>query len=157
MDDLLKEPRLMVRPMREVDLNEVIKNEQTAYSHPWSLGIFHDCLHTAGYYCLVASLNEQIIGHAVLTIAVGEAHLLNICVAPAWQSRGLGRILLKRLFRISREKSADTLFLEVRVGNRVATLLYESEGFNEIGQRRGYYPVEGNQREDAVIYAKPLV
>jgi ribosomal-protein-alanine N-acetyltransferase len=156
MDDLVKQPRLMVRRMREVDLNGVLNNEQAAYTHPWSQGIFHDCLHTSGYHCLVALLNGQIIGHAILTIAVGEAHLLNICVAPNWQSRGLGRILLKRIFRLSREKSADTLFLEVRAGNHVAALLYESEGFSEIGQRRGYYPAEDGQREDAVIYAKPL-
>jgi ribosomal-protein-alanine N-acetyltransferase len=33
--------------------------------------------------------------------------------------------------------------------------LYESEGFGEIGRRRGYYPATKG-REDAIVYAKAL-
>ena len=96
------------------------------------------------------------VGHGVLSVAVGEAHILNVCVHPDWQGRGFGRRILERMLRLAREHEADTAFLEVRVSNTVAQRLYESAGFNEIGLRRGYYPSD-NGREDAVVYAKALL
>lgn len=154
MSAVLQEPMPFIRPMRVDDLSSVIVVEHNAYTHPWSEGILHDCLRV-GYSCWVCELGSDIVGHAVMSIAVGEAHLLNICVAPAHQGRGLGRRLLKRVLRIARERDADTMFLEVRASNEGARWLYESEGFGEIGQRRGYYPTLTG-REDAIVYAKAL-
>ena len=91
-----------------------------------------------------------------MSAAVGECHLLNLCVHPDWQGRGLGRRLLLRLFAIGKANNADTAFLEVRASNRRAIALYESEGFCEIGLRRGYYPA-GDKREDAIVMARPLL
>jgi ribosomal-protein-alanine N-acetyltransferase len=156
MSAVLQEPQVHIRDMREGDLESVFLNEQAAYTHPWSMAILRDCLRV-GYHCLIAHDTREVIGHAVMSVAVGEAHLLNLCVAPAAQGRGLGRRLLRRVLRLAREHEADTVFLEVRASNQAARGLYESEGFCEIGQRRGYYPHETHGREDAVVYAKPLL
>ena len=129
--------------------------ERRSYPYPWTRLIFSDCLH-AGYSCWVCERQGIIQGYGIISIAAGEAHLLNICVGPEWQGRGLGRRLLRRMFRLAGERNADTLFLEVRESNRTARQLYESEGFVEIGQRRGYYPRD-HGREDALVYAKPLI
>jgi ribosomal-protein-alanine N-acetyltransferase len=114
-----------------------------------------DCLRV-GYSCWVCELGNDLVGHAVMSIAVGEAHLLNICVGPGWQGRGLGRRLLRRMLRIARERDADTMFLEVRVSNDAAQGLYEAEGFAEVGRRRDYYPARYG-REDAIVYAKAIL
>lgn len=156
MSAVIQEPGLVIRGMREEDLDKVFENEQAAYTHPWTRGILRDCLRV-GYHCQVVELSGVLLGHAVLSAAVGEAHLLNISVAPSQQNRGIGRRLLKRMVRLAGERGADTLFLEVRTGNTAAQYLYQSEGFCEVGRRRGYYPHEEHGREDAVIYAKPLV
>jgi [ribosomal protein S18]-alanine N-acetyltransferase len=158
----------VLRPMREADLPVVLEVEIAAYPYPWTEGIFRDCLRV-GYHCLVAEpppLEEEeggpvsgvshLAGHAVMSAAVGECHLLNLCVHPDWQGRGLGRRLLLHLYAIGRASNADTAFLEVRVGNRSAIALYESEGFCQIGLRRGYYPA-GERREDAIVMARPLL
>ena len=144
-----------IRPMRSADLVTVIAVEESAYTHPWSQGILRDCLRV-GYSCWVCELGGEIVGHVVMSVAVGEAHLLNICVAPEWQGRGVGRRLLRRMLRIAGECEADTMFLEVRASNGCARALYESEGFGEIGRRRGYYPTL-HAREDAIVYAKALL
>jgi ribosomal-protein-alanine N-acetyltransferase len=153
--------------MYEADLPAVLTVENAAYSYPWTEGIFRDCLRV-GYHCLVAEPvagnvpglapgdPRPLVGHAVMSAAVGECHLLNLCVHPDWQSRGLGRRILLRLFSIGRANNADTAFLEVRASNRRAIALYESEGFCEVGLRRGYYPA-GDRREDAVVMARPLL
>ncbi len=156
MSAVMQEPGLHLRPMREGDLAAVFANERAAYSHPWSMGILRDCLRV-GYHCVVAERQGELVGHAVLSTGAGEAHLLNLCVAPQCQGNGIGRRLLRRMLRLAREQEADTVYLEVRASNLAARTLYESEGFCEVGQRRGYYPHHEQEREDAVIYAKPLL
>jgi ribosomal-protein-alanine N-acetyltransferase len=155
MSALLKEAFLRFRLMAEGDLAAVLDVERAAYPIPWTEGNFRDCLR-AGYCCWVLEMESRIVGHGVLSVAVGEAHLLNLCIHPQWQGRGLGRRLLERMLRLAREHGADTAFLEVRASNQVAQRLYESAGFNEIGQRRGYYP-DRSGREDAIVYAKALL
>jgi len=152
---ILNQPHLRMRPMIQSDVDDVLVVERLAYPYPWTEGILRDCLR-AGYCCWVLEVDGDVVGYGVLSVAVGEAHLLNVCVHPAWQGRGLGRHILHRLLRLAREHGADTAFLEVRVSNVAARHLYESEGFNEIGQRRGYYPSHGG-REDALVFAKALL
>lgn len=156
MSAVLRENRLVIRPMTTDDLHAVFENEQAAYTHPWTLGILRDCLRV-GYQCQVVEQQDRLVGHAVLSAAAGEAHLLNISVAPAHQQRGIGRRLLKRMLRLASDQGADTVFLEVRISNTSAQYLYQSEGFCEVGRRNAYYPHDKFGREDAVVYAKPLV
>ena len=156
MSAVLQDPSLSIRPMSKDDLASVIVVENSAYSHPWSEGILLDCLRV-GYSCWVCELDEDIVGHAVMSVAVGEAHLLNICISPEWQGVGVGRRLLRRMLRIASGRQADTMFLEVRASNVGARGLYESEGFGEIGRRVAYYPATGGGREDALVYAKAII
>ena len=114
------------------DLDSVMSIEHLAYPFPWSQAIFQDCI-KAGYHCWVAELDNAIIGYAVFINAVQECHLLNLCVNPKLQGRGLGRKLLSNVLDNAKEYNATCVFLEVRPSNRHAIELYESEGFNEVG------------------------
>ena len=156
MSAILQEPVPHIRPMTGEDLSDVLAVETSAYSHPWTEGILRDCMRV-GYSCWVCELDGEIVGHAVMSVAVGEAHLLNLCVSPGCQGMGVGRRLLQRAVRIAAEREADTMFLEVRESNVAACGLYESEGFGEIGRRRDYYPKDGGGREDALVYAKAII
>lgn len=148
-------PGLTFRPMADLDLTAVMAVEEMSYSHPWTLDIFRDCLR-AGYHCWVLQVGERLVGHGVMSIAVGECQILNLCVHPDWQGRQLGRRLLRRLLAIARQLQADTAFLEVRRSNHAAIHVYLAEGFCETGLRRNYYP-KGQGREDAILMAKPLL
>lgn len=140
-----------MRPMRLGDVPDVYGIECEAYRFPWSLGIFRDCLRI-GYGCWVLEAEDEIRGYAVLSAAAGEAHVLNICVAPGYQRRGYGRALLRHLIGLAREYGASQLFLEVRPSNVPAILLYQEEGFTQVGRRTGYYPnAHDEPREDALI------
>ena len=123
MSAVLQDPTPFIRPMSVDDLSSVVVVEASAYTHPWSEGILRDCLRV-GYSCWVCELGEDIVGHAVMSVAVGEAHLLNLCVSPEWQGIGVGRRMLKRVLRIAGERQADTMFLEVRASNTGARGLY---------------------------------
>ena len=142
------------RPMSANDINAVMQVEVKVYPYPWTKGILSDCLRV-GYDCWVATENEKIIGHAVLSVAAGESHLLNLAVDQLYQGQGIGRKLLAHLMDIARVKSADMILLEVRPSNKAAIHIYESTGFNEIGCRKAYYPAPKG-KEDALLFACQL-
>lgn len=148
-------PAPVLRPMRSEDLDTVLGIELRAYPFPWTRGIFEDCLR-AGYPAWVLVDGDTTLGYAVLSVAAGEAHVLNICVDPEAQGRGHGRRLLHALLHLARGRGAQRLFLEVRPSNRGAIALYHAEGFNEIGRRPRYYPANGG-REDAIVMAMELL
>jgi ribosomal-protein-alanine N-acetyltransferase len=143
-----------LRPMLESDLPLVMASERAAYDFPWTEGIIADCLRV-GYHCCVAEKNGAVVGHGIMSVGAGECHVLNICVHPQWQGQGIGRHLLRALLSHARGRNADTAFLEVRISNALAYQLYASEGFCEVGTRRGYYPAREG-REDAVVLARSL-
>ena len=140
--------------MQIEDLPAVIEIERQSYPYPWTQTIFSDCLH-AGYSCWVCMRSGIIEGYGVITVAAGESHLLNICVRPESRRQELGVRMLRHLVDIARCHDADVIFLEVRPSNKAAKILYENEGFNELGRRRDYYPTDA-RREDALIFARTL-
>ena len=140
-----------IREMRQVDLPRVAAIEREAYEFPWSPGIFRDCL-LAGYTSLVAEECSDLAGYAIMSVAAGEAHLLNLCVALNVRRHGHGSRLLEYVLTRALTVGADRLYLEVRPSNAAALALYSAKGFEQIGVRRGYYrAVTGS--EDAVVLA----
>lgn len=140
-----------ILPMSFGDVPAVVRNERLSYSHPWTDGIFRDCLQS-GNDCWLIKRQQKVLGHAIWSVAAGESHLLNVCVAPDYQGEGYGRILVEHMMKGARAKGAERVILEVRPSNRKAIALYDSMGFRKIGVRTGYYPAtEG--REDALVFA----
>ena len=154
MDAILKEPPLHMRPMQDNDIDEVMAVELLAYEFPWTKGNMQDCL-KSGYSCWIYLQERCVIGYAIMSVAVGEANILNLCIHPDMQGHGLGRKLLEQMLMLARQQQADTAFLELRASNRVASGLYDAVGFNEMGVRRNYYPAKKG-REDAILMAKVL-
>jgi ribosomal-protein-alanine N-acetyltransferase len=152
----LREPGISrFRRMLYNDLREVLTIERRSYEYAWTEGIFRDCIR-AGHHCRVLEIPHGFIqSYGVLSAAAGEAHLLNLCVRPELQGRGLARRMLDHLLDLARTVAVQTVFLEVRPSNVRAIRLYDSAGFHEIGCRPGYYPaVRG--REDALVLAREL-
>ena len=152
-DSVERKDLMRLRKMTVSDLPDVLAIERKNYQFPWEEDIFLDCF-KAGYSCWVCEEMDKILGYSLLSMAVGEAHILNISVDPGEQNQGIGRKMLENLITVSKGR-AETIFLEVRPTNTVAIALYEKMGFNEIGIRKGYYPAE-NGREDAIMLALQL-
>jgi len=144
----------IIRPLAGADLDEVMEIENRAYRFPWTQGIFRDCLRV-GYCCWCYMDNGAIRGYGVMSVAVGESHILNLTVCPEVQRQGIGSKLLKHFIQLARRHGADSVMLEVRPSNRKAISLYEKMGFNEIGVRPNYYPAEDG-REDALLLGLSL-
>jgi ribosomal-protein-alanine N-acetyltransferase len=139
----------LLRRMRRVDLDRVLDIEQQAYPHPWTPGIFSDCLRV-GYDCWCLQVGSETVGYCVLSHVAGETHLLNLCVAPERQGEGLGGMLLVHALRQADRYGSREIFLEVRPSNRAAIDLYRRAGFRSVGLRPDYYAA-GDGREDAIV------
>lgn len=146
---------LYLRVLKEPDIEDVLAIENQVYSYPWSNDIFKSCLH-AGYSNWALVKDEQFIGYAILSLAAGEGHILNICIDPLFKGQGLGKYFLSEVIKVAETKGADCVFLEVRPSNVVAVNLYKKAGFKQIGLRKNYYPaVEG--KEDAIVFSLDIL
>ena len=143
-----------IRTMTYNDLKSVIAIEIQSYTHPWTIGIFRDCLRV-GYSSWAVERDKMIIAYGIVMLAAGEAHILNLCIHPEFQHKGLGRRLLDFLSEKARQSDIEMILLEVRRSNHIAIELYQSEGFHELGVRNNYYPADKG-REDAIIFARYL-
>jgi ribosomal-protein-alanine N-acetyltransferase len=149
---------IALRAMAVADVPAVAVIEKQAYpaAQAWSEGIFRDCLRV-GYLCQVLEVDADLVGYGILSIAAGEAHLLNVCVAPGRQGRGFGRVLVEHFLDLADRYKAHTVYLEVRPSNMPARALYKSLGFRRIGVRKSYYPaLPGEPREDAIQLARDI-
>lgn len=145
---------ISIREMSLDDVPSVFEIESQCYPFPWSKTLFEDAVRSTKC-CLVMCTGSEIVGYAIISFVVGEAELLNICISPSEQGKGLAKQLLQAV--IDRASAADNheMYLEVRVSNDVARHIYDEFGFNEIGRRKGYYPTKDG-REDAILMALTL-
>jgi len=148
-------PNILSRTILPEDLPSIVEIEQAAYSHPWRLKIFEDCLQV-GYTTCLLELDDDIVGYGLMSVGAEEAHILNLCVHPNFQRCGYGKSLLKQLLNLARQQAVNTVFLDVRPSNKAALTLYHQMGFNQIGYRKNYYPNGQLGREDALIFALVL-
>jgi [ribosomal protein S18]-alanine N-acetyltransferase len=143
--EIIVQPRTMIHD----DLSQVSDIERRSYDFPWSHGVFRDCL-LAGYTCIVLERGETVVGYGILSVAAGEAHVLNICVDPDYRRLGYGDRLLDELLTRAKAASVKEVFLEVRPSNVNALSLYRKKGFRQIAHRRAYYQARAG-REDAAV------
>ena len=150
----IPEASVLIRTMKHDDLAHVSDIERRSYEFPWSHGVFRDCL-LAGYQCVVFVRDDQVAGYAILSVAAGEAHILNLCIDPALRSHGYGERLLDDILFRARTSSVREIFLEVRPSNSNALALYKKKGFYQVANRPAYYQAREG-REDAAVLAKKL-
>ena len=143
-----------LRPMTEADQSRVHRIELASYDYPWTPGNFADSL-KAGYSMWVHEADSEVIGYYVMMAAAGEAHILNLTIAPSWRRHGLGRDLLNHCLACACDHHTESVYLEVRTSNTAAIALYHSSGFSDLAVRRAYYPSH-NGREDALIMTREL-
>ena len=154
-------PPLVVEAATGDDLDALIDLERRSYSHPWTRANFEGELRASerGHLLVLresaarSDPERGIRGYCALQVYAEELHLMNLAVAPEWRRRGLGRFLLRLARDLGARRGAREAWLEVRAGNLPALALYLSQGFTEVGRRRGYY---SRPREDALLLRAPL-
>ena len=156
-------------PMTVTDLDSVLAIESVSHIHPWTRGNFSDSL-AAGHwaYCVRPQLSDAVKGsyldpeilwaYCILFPAVDELHLLNITVSPKLRRLGIGVKMMNAIEGVAAQQNMPRIILEVRPSNDSALKLYQRLGYEQIGVRKNYYPVDAASglREDALVLAKSI-
>ncbi len=79
------------------------------------------------------------MGYGGIMVIDGDAHVMNLAVAPRRRRQGLASRLLLALIDEALGLGASHLTLELRASNEPARLLYERFGFTPVGVRPRYY------------------
>lgn len=140
------------------DLDRILAIDRSAFKRPWHRKSFLDELGCSSAYSYVArrrlaDKRIDIIAYVFLRILLAEMHILRIAVAADFQAKGVASRLLERCFSLARQKSVNSVYIEVRPTNNTAIALYRKSGFQVLGRRIKYYPETG---EDALVMVKHL-
>jgi ribosomal-protein-alanine N-acetyltransferase len=105
------------------------------------------------YYIAAEGPAGELVAWAGVRVIGETAEILTVGVLPTARRAGIARRMAADLLAEAARRGAVEAFLEVRVDNVAARNLYASEGFADVGLRRGYYDAG---RVDAVTMRKDL-
>ena len=145
---------IRLRPMQASDLREVYRLEAMSQPVPWPLWCFRGLLRK-GASCWVMETDKEIIGFGIVSFVKDWAHIMNMCVAPGYRRRGLGRRIMLQLLHVARQRHCKKAFLEVRPTNRPAIVLYRKLGFRTKQIRKNYY-LTPTGRQNGLVMARPV-
>ena len=166
----MSDAALRVRAACAADLAEILRMERAIVEAPhWDADVYASMLvdrsdnvdgseggDAVARRLLVAEM-DGVVGFAAAKVLRMEqsavAELESVAVVKNARRRGVGRALCDAAIAWCREQGAAAMEMEVRSSSRGAMALYAMLGFNETGQRRGYYrhPIE-----DAVLMERKL-
>lgn len=145
---------ILVRPMLEKDIDEVLEIEKTSFTTPWSKEAFTLEINKnmlAKY--VVAEIQGKVVGYGGIWLIIDEGHVTNIAVHEKYRGLGVGNKIMEGLIDICGDRNIVAMTLEVRKTNEIAKSLYNKYGFKEYGIRPGYY---SDNNEDAIIMWKRI-
>ena len=145
---------ILIREMRESDLDRIMEIEIKTFSPPWSREAFLlELTKNLLARYIVAEVDGDVAGYGGIWLIIDEGHVTNIAVEEKYRGLGVGNKLVEGLIQLCRDRDIKAMTLEVRKSNEVAKSLYKKYGFKEYGIRPGYY---SNNNEDAIIMWKTI-
>ncbi|WP_448548258.1 ribosomal protein S18-alanine N-acetyltransferase [Thalassotalea fusca] len=155
MANISQQPNQLIsfQPTSPDVIAELMRIENACHSHPWSEKTMLSCIggRYFGYYA--QSKSQEMLGFYIGEYVAGESTLMDICVNPSAQNKGIGKQLLHHYHQQAQALGAELSFLEVRAKNLAALMLYINQEYVEINRRTGYYPAETGY-EDAIVMRK---
>ncbi len=116
-------------------------------------------LHTKRGQYLIAEIDNQIVGHALLDPlplrATQHVAHLTLVVHQNWQGQGIGKLLLESLIKwaTSEVSTIEKIELHVRSSNQRAISLYTKMGFCQEGCLKNRVKISKGQYVDDIVMA----
>lgn len=135
---------IVIRKMQAEDLTKVCEIEKENFSLPWSEKSFLDSMERKDTIFLTALVDDEVAGYIGCYCIAGTGEITNVAVKDAYRRRGIGGMLLEKLYEAGAALDTYEFFLEVRESNEAAIGLYSHQGFIKEGIRKNFYekPVE---------------
>ncbi len=141
------------REWRYSDILRISELEKECFPREaWSYQMLATCFTSPSFYGILCEDGGEIIGYGGITVAADSADIENIAVAEAYRRCGAGGEMLARLAERAWKSGAADVYLEVRVSNTPALMMYLKNGFNGVYARTRYYP----DGEDCLVMKKSV-
>ena len=131
------------------DAQAIYEIEQQSFSVPWRLeSVLAELEGAANKLYMVICEENHILGYAGAWLVYDEGQITNIAILPSARGKGYGSKLTKQLIDECFSRGMHEIFLEVRISNLAALVMYRNLGFSVKGIRKEYY---SEPTEDAYI------
>ena len=140
----------MIRRYTHNDIKDIVKLESLTLGTTLGEDMLKSELDNPLSYIFVYSKDNEIIGYISTSFDGEIVEILNFCVNPNMQNKGIGSSLLEYIFDYFKNLNAKSSILEVRESNTKAISLYTKSGYNKISIRKSYY----SNRENALVLQK---
>ena len=134
------------------DLDTIAELERECFSDPWNRRMLADSFLSDRFYGVVLEEAGMISAYGGVSVVFDEAEIQLVAVREMYRRCGRGSRVIEDLLEIAKEHGAKRVFLEVRVSNASAQILYLKSGFVGLYCRTRYYP----DGEDAIVMMKEL-
>ena len=122
--------RIELRRATRADVSELCRLLTAGFGGPGSDPL--DLLAEEGARTLIVELESSVVGTVRVTRDGDGGGVYGFVVDPAWQGRGIGRDVLRRVCRLLQAEGVRSVGLEVEVDNDRALGLYTSLGFTQV-------------------------
>ena len=143
---------MMGRAWRMDDLDAIAALEKECFPDPWNRRMLADSFLSEGFHGVLLEEEGALIAYGAVRVVCDEAEIELVAVSEMYRRCGRGKTVMDDLLSIAKEHGAKRVFLEVRVSNASAQILYLKCGFRGLYCRTRYYP----DGEDAIVMAREL-
>tara|TARA_Y100001968_G_C19394696_1_gene737577 strand:+ start:314 stop:754 length:441 start_codon:yes stop_codon:yes gene_type:complete len=128
----------IMRKANHSDINSIFGIEKDVFKEEnWSHNMIHSSISDIATITYVIEELENIVAYCMVKITDNEFEIINFAVAPLFQRKGRGKLILESFLKQIPINSS--VFLEVKKSNAAAINLYNSTGFQTINIRYNYY------------------
>ena len=134
------------------DLDQIAALEKECFPDPWNRRMLAESFLSEYFFGVLLEEEGALVGYGGMSIAQDEAEIQLIAVSEMYRRCGRGKVIVNDLLALAKERGVKRVFLEVRVSNASAQILYLKCGFHGLYARSRYYP----DGEDAIVMMKEL-
>ncbi len=128
----------IMRKANHSDINSIFGIEKDVFKEEnWSYNMIHSSISDITTTTYVIEELENIVAYCMVKITENEFEIINFVVAPLFQRKGRGELILD--FFLKQIPINSSVFLEVKKSNAAAINLYNSTGFQIINIQYFYY------------------
>lgn len=135
------------------DLSAIAELEKECFSvEGWNQRMLAESFLSERFFGSLIEEDGVIVSYGGISFGGDEAEIELIATAEMFRSCGRGGKILDDLLDEAKRRGVKRTFLEVRVSNHTAMLLYLKRGFKGLYARSRYYP----DGEDALVMVKEM-
>ena len=140
------------REWTAADLTQIAELERDCFTDPWNRRMLAETFLSGRFFGTLLEEESVVTAYGGMSILGDEAEIELIATSEMYRRCGRGRKIIEDLLAEAQARGVKKVFLEVRVSNAAAQILYLKRGFRGLYARSRYYP----DGEDAIVMCKEL-